>query len=137
MRLLKQLTLPTSYQHNYIYLIREREFIRLGENILKIGKSTQANTKRIRSYPKGSQLLILLSCKNCHKAEKDLLNIFDKTFTHRPEYGREYYEGDEGEMKRIIYEFITFGKYKTLEEPKTIISKKKNFTNYFSFFGIF
>ena len=43
-------TNPNLYE--YIYLLHEREFIKTNENIYKIGKSKQENTKRISSYPK-------------------------------------------------------------------------------------
>jgi hypothetical protein len=42
----------------YIYLIKEREFIKTKEPIYKIGKTKQEKLQRIKSYPNGSILLL-------------------------------------------------------------------------------
>jgi len=57
--------------HNkeYIYIIREREFIRIGENIYKIGKSCQENCVRTIAYPKGSELIMVMEVSDCKKTE--------------------------------------------------------------------
>jgi len=63
--------------NNYIYLLKEREFIKTNEHIYKIGRSKQENTKRFLQYPKGSQLIIQSICKDCIKFEYELINIFN------------------------------------------------------------
>jgi hypothetical protein len=40
--------------NEFIYLIKEREFIKTKEPIYKIGKTKQKNLQRIKSYPNGS-----------------------------------------------------------------------------------
>ncbi len=40
----------------YVYMLQEREFIRLNENVYKIGKTMQTNNTRFEQYPVGSQL---------------------------------------------------------------------------------
>ena len=45
--------------NEFIYLIKEREFIKTKEKIYKIGKTKQENLQRIKSYPNGSILLLL------------------------------------------------------------------------------
>ena len=45
--------------NEFIYLIKEREFIKTKEPIYKIGKTKQENLQRIKSYPNGSILLLL------------------------------------------------------------------------------
>ena len=87
---------------NYIYLIKEREFIINNQNIYKIGKTKQENTKRINYYPKGSSLLIQIICLDCDKFETLLLNIFSKKFINRLDIGREYFEGNYDEMVKTI-----------------------------------
>ena len=59
----------------YIYLLREREFIKTKENIFKIGKTKQLNNIRFSQYPKDSNLLLQISCNNCDILEKKLQQI--------------------------------------------------------------
>ena len=84
-----------------IYLLREREFARLNENVYKIGKSVNVKN-RTNAYPKGSDIELAISCKDSLKCERQLLEIFKKTFIQRTEYGREYFEGDKQKMIAII-----------------------------------
>lgn len=93
-------------EYHYIYLLRVREFINTKEPIYKIGKTTQSNVKRIQSYPKGSQLHILIACKDCHVAEKELLKQFHINFKHREDIGSETFEGDCIHMIHLIYAHI-------------------------------
>jgi len=85
----------------YIYLLREREFIKTKENIFKIGKTKQLNNIRFSQYPKDSNLLLQISCNNCDILEKNLINIFKEKFIQRKDIGNEYFEGDD---KIMIYE---------------------------------
>jgi hypothetical protein len=89
--------------HQFVYLLQEREFIISGENIFKIGKTTQPS-ERIKGYPKGSILFLNLPCDNCGETEKKLIKHFDEKFLQKCEIGREYYEG---ELKNLIQEFIS------------------------------
>jgi excinuclease UvrABC nuclease subunit len=52
-----------------IYLVQEREFIKTNEDVYKIGKSNNLS-QRVRGYPKGSRLLLLILCKNVNDIEK-------------------------------------------------------------------
>jgi len=79
---------------HYIYLIKPREFVRINEDIYKIGKSRQKNLKRITNYPNGTILLYQSRCINCDTMEKKLINIFKRNFIHRSDIGFEYFEGD-------------------------------------------
>ena len=62
-----------------IYLLREREFARLNENIYKIGRSINIKT-RMNSYLKGSDIELMIGCNDSIKCEKKLLEIFRTTF---------------------------------------------------------
>jgi hypothetical protein len=88
---------------NYIYLIREREFLRLGEETYKIGKTLKENPNdRIKNYPKGSELILVLKVLDCNICETRLINRFKKEFIQKKEYGKEYFEGSTDEMIEII-----------------------------------
>ena len=91
---------------HYIYLLKEREFIKTNEEIYKIGKTKQPNLARFSQYPNGSCLYMQIICEDCDKAERILINKFKIKFTHRNDIGHEYFEGDYVEMINIIYASI-------------------------------
>lgn len=89
-------------KRHYIYILKEREFIKTGENIYKIGKTTQEPLKRMAQYPKGSMVFLIVKVDDCHKAERQLLGLFNKTFEQRKDIGREYYHGNICDMIKLI-----------------------------------
>ncbi len=90
-------------KRDYIYLIREREFVKCNEFVYKIGR-TQQNppTERISQYPKDSEIVLLILVDDCFSAEKQLIKVFKQQFTHKKEYGNEYFEGDIKDMLKTI-----------------------------------
>lgn len=86
----------------HLYVIKEREFIKTNENILKIGKTTCIKN-RMPAYPKNSRVMVIYYCTNIHEVEKKLIVFFDKHFTKRTDIGHEYYEGYEREM---VFRFL-------------------------------
>lgn len=91
---------------NYIYLLIEREFINSGENVYKIGRTTQQNDARFRQYPKGSVLLFQSICSECCSIEKKILTIFCKEFKQRKDIGIEYFEGSSVVMLKCLLDII-------------------------------
>ena len=87
--------------YHFIYLIKEKQDIDMNESIFKIGKSTQENTRRVKSYPSGSHLLLQVTCKDCHTMESFLIQEFKKLFIL--ERGREYFKGDLFKMINLIF----------------------------------
>ena len=61
--------------NEFIYLIKEREFIKTKEPIYKIGKTKQENLQRIKSYPNGSILLLYIITNDCDKKDEYILGI--------------------------------------------------------------
>ena len=104
---IKPVIKPVSDTFNYIYLLQEREFIKTGENIFKIGKSKQSNNKRFNSYPKGSILLFQIMCIDCDTTETDLIKLFDTSFIKCKNIGNEYYKGNFNEMIKCIFNCVT------------------------------
>jgi len=86
----------------YIYLIREREFIKTNEQIYKIGKSKQENCKRTKSYPKSSILECVFRVDDCNQKEKDIISLLTTKYKRRRDIGNEYFEGDRNEMIKDI-----------------------------------
>lgn len=93
-------------KHNFVYLIREREFVRLNENVYKLGKTTQLPNSRLQGYPKSSQVILFIDVFDCHQTEKRLIQTFDQQFECRRDIGREYYQGDLNAMKRTFFNII-------------------------------
>ena len=108
-------------KNNYIYLLHEREFIKLNQHIYKIGMTTKSNYGRFLQYPKNSELLFQMRCINCVKNERTILKKFEKKYIKQTDIGSEYFEGNALEMINIIYNVI-MNEYET-------ISKKQNNTS--------
>jgi hypothetical protein len=84
----------------YIYIIREREFIKCNEQIYKIGKTGgDCPNKRLCSYPKGSELIYTCFNNNPDQTEKDIKIKFKENYIQRTDIGIEYFEGD---LKHMI-----------------------------------
>lgn len=90
--------------HHYIYLIQEREFIKTNENIYKIGKTKQQNTKRFTQYPKSSKLIIHVNVVDCDTIEKKLIRTFTEKFKQRTDIGTEYFQGKVKDMIKLIFD---------------------------------
>jgi hypothetical protein len=113
-----------------IYLIHTREFIKSNENIYKIGRSNNIEC-RIRNYPKGSNVLFIMKCKNSTLCEDNLINLFKKKFIQSKYYGNEYFEGDEDLMIDEIYKYLSIhnkgrGNTKTKAKAKAKAKAKIN-----------
>lgn len=121
-----------------IYLIHIREFIKSKENVLKMGRSDNLDN-RVRQYPKGSNILFMMKCKDSILCEQYLLNLFNIKFTHKSEYGKEFFEGNEDEMIDEIYKYLhNYNKnykkkeledLKILEELKDLDNIENNIVN--------
>ena len=98
-------------EYHFIYLLREKQDIDNKLNIFKIGKSTQENTRRVKSYPSGSYLYLQIRCNDCHSMESKLIKKFKNYFVLIR--GREYFKGDIHIMMDIIYSFIQTHVYET------------------------
>ena len=102
----------------YIYLLQEREFIRMNEPIYKIGKTTQDNHSRFFQYPKGSILLLQIICNDCSNNEKEIKKLFKNKYKQRKDYGIEYFEGDYNIMIKDIFNIIPEEKKNDKKECK-------------------
>jgi hypothetical protein len=86
----------------YIYLLKEREFIKTREEIYKVGKTKQKNLKRLDAYPNGTVLLLYILCHDCDNTEKKILKEFKEKFIHKRDIGLEYFKGNSHDMIDII-----------------------------------
>ena len=90
----------------YIYLLQEREFVKTGELIYKIGRTKKEHYTRFNQYPNGSILLLHIKCDDCDCNEKDIIKLFKTKYKHRKEIGNEYFEGDSKEMIKDIFNVV-------------------------------
>jgi hypothetical protein len=92
----------------YVYLLREREFKNLNQPIYKIGKSKQINCQRITDYPKNSELVVIVSLKDCNKTENIIIDLFKNEFKQRLDIGNEYFQGNVKKMKLLFYKLAIY-----------------------------
>ena len=88
----------------YVYIIQEREFVKEGRPLYKIGRTSQKPYQRFSSYPKGSIEFMCMSVSNSKIAEGVIKKLFMSKFKQDRTIGVEYFEGDVEEMKK---EFIS------------------------------
>lgn len=108
-----------SVKKHYIYLLREREFIRLNEPTYKIGRTQQNPYDRFSSYPKGTEIILYIMVDDSVSLEKQVINTFKKMYEHKKGYGNEYFSGNVSEMIKTIYSVV-------FKDEKTIIAKTNN-----------
>jgi hypothetical protein len=93
---------------SYIYLIREREHYLNNKPIYKFGRSTQLpdhKINRLYHYKKGSEIVMVLQCKNVIDTENKIRVLFKQQFIQHID-GHEHYYGDVNVMKKIIWDVI-------------------------------
>ena len=82
-----------------LYFIQPAELV--GTNRYKIGCSAGCDMIRCKSYKKGTRYMMVLECHQPFVVEKEVKVQLDARF--RRIAGKEYYEGDEAEMRDLFY----------------------------------
>ena len=90
----------------YVYIIYVREFMMRNEPVYKLGKTTQKNVLRASSYPKGSVLLLQVSCRDCTIVEQELMKVFKDRYQQCTEYGLEYFKGKAKHMMADMFAIV-------------------------------
>ena len=93
--------------NNYFYLIIEREFIKTGESIYKIGRTAQdPPMNRFSGYPKDSHIFLVIEANDgTERAIKKQLKLTPGIIQRR-DIGVEYFEGDIKLIKQICLSII-------------------------------
>jgi hypothetical protein len=99
----------------YVYLLQEREFVRSGEPVFKIGR-TASMVNRLKGYPKQSCLILCIPTPDSRALEELVKYLFDSKYTHRSDIGREYFEGDRDAM---VDDIIDLSRCSTLRRSST------------------
>lgn len=94
----------------HIYIIREREFVRLDEPIYKIGRTVNIHN-RMNSYPKDSEIYLFEPVTNSIWYERELLRMFSNIYPRGrlrsgEIIGKEYFVGDVNDMILNVRQFI-------------------------------
>lgn len=92
---------------DYVFLVQEREFLRLNEQTYRVGKSTSPINRLLSHYPSGSRWILFCNVSDCHKVFDCICNVFDHLFEKRLEYGEHYYSGRLEAMKREFFMCVT------------------------------
>ena len=98
-----------------IYLIQPAELV--GTKRYKIGCSKKSNLDRVKTYKKGTRYLLVAECEEPHKTESSIKTIFNDKFTLIA--GKEYYEGEESNMKQEFINIINNYSNEIKEEKYT------------------
>jgi len=88
-----------------VYLLHTREFVNTKQPIFKLGRSNQLDN-RVKQYPNGSKIMLMLKCKNSKSCEINLLNLFKTKFIQKKYYGNEYFEGNYIDMIKEICDYV-------------------------------
>ena len=88
----------------YVYIIQRVNL--LDTNIYKIGRTKQKCLKRVCNYPKGSELVLQVECKDCEKIERDVIKLFRSKYIFRPDIGNEYFEGEKKSMMIDMFDIV-------------------------------
>jgi hypothetical protein len=94
----------------YVYIIRECDFVRLNEDIYKIGRTAKTNPEyRFQKYRKGTEIVAFFKVKNSIECENKMIKCFSnhKNIKKRDEYGKEYFEGNRNELLNEILQIVT------------------------------
>lgn len=84
----------------YFYIIHEREYVRMKENIYKIGMTRRHISERFKEYPKGSVLYFSIICSDSLEFESKIKEIFSKKYVSR--LGKERFEGNLLDMIQTV-----------------------------------
>ena len=110
----------------FIYLLREREFIKTNEHIYKIGKSKQEFGKRFSQYPSQSQMYLHLYVNDVDTYEKAMIELFSIEFTKRIDIGYEYFEGNIHTMINLVFNCYFNDNFNKINEINVELQNKIN-----------
>ena len=102
-----------------IYLIQPA--ILIGTTRYKIGCSKKNNLERLRTYRKGSRFINIQECRDPFAVELELRKQFENQF--KLTAGREWFEGNEEEIKKVFNDVVT--KFTLKSENGLKVMRKK------------
>ncbi len=115
------------------YILQEREFIKSGERIYKIGETGRTMKQRMEGYPKGSIVLVSYKVADSRYVESLIFAKFKEKFEQQNEnIGKEYFKGDINDMIDLFHKICSKNKnkktYNNITLPETT-TKQINVNN--------
>ena len=102
----------------YVYIIRECDFVRLNEDIYKIGRTAKNNPEdRFQKYRKGTEIVGFFGVKDSIECENKIIKCFSNHINIKKmnEYGKEYFQGDKNILLNEILQIVKhYNKYHNL-----------------------
>ena len=94
--------------NGYIYVIRTRASLNIGEEVYKLGKTSRKFGMRMSGYDKGYEVILVLPIKLeiLDNMELELLEELGSKYKKRLDYGNEYFEGDRMSIFGTIMEKV-------------------------------
>jgi len=89
---------------NFMYILKEREFLKTKEHVFKLGYTTRDILARSNGYPKGSKIYVTLPVVG--NPESKVIKRFKEIFNHRSDIGNEYFEGSFETMFKELYKVV-------------------------------
>jgi predicted nuclease with TOPRIM domain len=93
----------------YVYIIRECDFVRLNEDIYKIGRTSKTNPEdRFQKYRKGTEIIAFFKVNNSIECENKMIKCFSNHINIKKmsEYGKEYFQGNRNELLSEILKIV-------------------------------
>jgi hypothetical protein len=93
----------------YVYIIRECDFVRLNEDIYKIGRTAKYNPEdRFEKYRKGTEIIGFFKVNDSIECENKIIKCFSNhtNITKMTEYGKEYFQGNKNELLGEIFQIV-------------------------------
>jgi hypothetical protein len=93
----------------YVYIIRECDFVRLNEDIYKIGRTSKINPEdRFQKYRKGTEIIAFFKVNNSIECENKMIKCFSNHINIKKmsEYGKEYFQGNRNELLSEILKIV-------------------------------
>jgi predicted nuclease with TOPRIM domain len=94
----------------YVYIIRECDFVRLNENIYKIGRTAKINPEdRFQKYRKGTEIIGFFKVNDSIECENKIIKCFSNhnNIKKMSEYGKEYFQGNKKELLNEMLQIVT------------------------------
>lgn len=93
----------------YVYIVRECDFVRLNEDIYKIGRTSKINPEdRFQKYRKGTEIICCFYVNDSIECKNKIIKCFSNhaNITKMTEYGKEYFQGDKNELLNEMLQIV-------------------------------
>jgi hypothetical protein len=93
----------------YVYIIRESDFVQLNKDIYKIGRTAKTNPEdRFQTYRKGIEIVAFFKVNNSIECESKMIKCFSNhpNIIKKTEHGKEYFQGDRNELINEIVQIV-------------------------------